>query len=1045
MIPQCVRLRGFLCYKDEQTVDFSGSPTLWMLSGVNGSGKSAIFDAVTFALFGHHRGGSGSAVELINKDSDGLAVEFDFGLDGTAYRARRTQKRDNRGGARGTQQLLQYDAAAGTWNALEGTNYASEFKDWVRDHIGLDYETFTSSVLLLQGQAEKLLDSSPEGRRKVLAGVVDLQRYEGLYRRADEVRKNREGEWKALNNRLANLPPVEPIELAEVEGRIAEAEEQREAGRVEVERLQKLEHLATGWFELQGRLNQARERVLAAQRLLDDAPQIEAAVDRLRELRTVLPHLKIILDQRSTQAQAARLLEEHKRTRLKQQGVLTQKDDALNQTRQKRDAVRTRLDEDQARLQQVSTDFRHSAERLARLREFESQEAERTRIREELQRLPADPAGAVSEARKAQEHLAGLGRVVPLLLRFRGLRDDLGSALEHEKAAETAQVALRSRGEKLNGETEALRPRLADAVKVREETADQVAETRTLLQQAKESLRELTLVSGSKVCRHCGQDLSEGHLHDEQRRRTAAAAEAEQRARQAAEAHKAARAAEQRLREQFDSVEKQLIEAREEFKVGKLRVTQARQEVERLQRDCAKVYGDLPEPFARRVSPTLPDDWLSTTYPSADECAEMRTQANNYPAAQATLDKAEKVLQQWQRLQTREGICTQALERLQGELPADRAGVRKEHDRLEADERVLRQSLETKKVELRTYETDLERLDRERSEAQKRLIEIEGLINKQDLTQQNAEQAIKAARQQLPRSWQGQVDQVGTELIFRLTNEQTELVAKGTEARAQDLLDARLKLDHHRRDQVRLETEQEAFPPEARQGPGPVRLALEDARRGQRQRDDAVIQARQQHADLESRRRQRQQVEQESVVAQRELATEELLAKLLGKDRLQLYLVRQAERQVVEYANSVLDRLSGGQLCLRLVGEAGGDGATAKALELEAYNRVTGEKPINVAFLSGSQKFRVAVSLALGIGQYASRQHRPIESVIIDEGFGCLDRQGRQVMIQELQNLRGQLRCILLVSHQEEFADAFSDGYHFELEGGATKVTRVQK
>jgi DNA repair exonuclease SbcCD ATPase subunit len=65
--------------------------------------------------------------------------------------------------------------------------------------------------------------------------------------------------------------------------------------------------------------------------------------------------------------------------------------------------------------------------------------------------------------------------------------------------------------------------------------------------------------------------------------------------------------------------------------------------------------------------------------------------------------------------------------------------------------------------------------------------------------------------------------------------------------------------------------------------------------------------------------------------------------------------------------------------------------------------------------------------------------------VIIDEGFGCLDRHGRQVMIQELHNLRGQLRCILLVSHQEEFADAFPDGYHFELQGGSTVVQRFQR
>jgi hypothetical protein len=37
------------------------------------------------------------------------------------------------------------------------------------------------------------------------------------------------------------------------------------------------------------------------------------------------------------------------------------------------------------------------------------------------------------------------------------------------------------------------------------------------------------------------------------------------------------------------------------------------------------------------------------------------------------------------------------------------------------------------------------------------------------------------------------------------------------------------------------------------------------------------------------------------------------------------------------------------------------------------------------------------------------------------------------------------LKSILLVSHQEEFADAFPDGYRFELVDGATRVTRIRK
>ena len=152
-------------------------------------------------------------------------------------------------------------------------------------------------------------------------------------------------------------------------------------------------------------------------------------------------------------------------------------------------------------------------------------------------------------------------------------------------------------------------------------------------------------------------------------------------------------------------------------------------------------------------------------------------------------------------------------------------------------------------------------------------------------------------------------------------------------------------------------------------------------------------------------------------------------------------LIRRAERQIVEHANVIFDRLSSGQLFLQIRGGA----EPESALDLVSVNRPSGGSTIPVAFLSGSQRFRVAVSLALGIGRYACGQHRPIESVIIDEGFGCLDRNGRQAMIQELQSLRGFIKRILLVSHQEEFADAFPDGYRFELVDGATRVTRFHR
>src|SRR5207302_207257 len=173
------------------------------------------------------------------------------------------------------------------------------------------------------------------------------------------------------------------------------------------------------------------------------------------------------------------------------------------------------------------------------------------------------------------------------------------------------------------------------------------------------------------------------------------------------------------------------------------------------------------------------------------------------------------------------------------------------------------------------------------------------------------------------------------------------------------LAQARLELDLLRQELRAQEAEQERYPDETRQGPQGIAARLQEARATDHVCDEQLSSARHQLAMLESYRKQREDIEKDYLTLEADLASQRLLAELLGRDRLQLFLVRQAERQVVEYANAVLDRLAGGQLYLKLSGEANGEGNSAKALDLEAYNRNTREKPINVQCLIGSQKFRV--------------------------------------------------------------------------------------
>ncbi len=1047
MIPRRIKLKGFLCYKDEQAIDFDGNTTLWMLSGLNGSGKSAIFDAVTFALFGHHRGGGQQVLELINKDSDQLVIEFDFQLDGKSYRIKRTVKRKANNTAASSQQIFQLDPASGKYIAVENTESKRDgFDPWIQEHIGLDYETFTSSVLLLQGKAEKLLDSRPEGRRSVLARIVDLERYERLHRKADDERREMEAGLKTLQLQLTSVPEVQPLEMEEARQRIAQADEGLLQSRQELDRLRKLEYQVKSWKEWQTRLATADGRLQRAQHLLGDAIAIEKDLARLDELRGVLPNLQLIATQLSNSSGAEKQISILQTTRDSLARDLKQTDSDIQKNRDKRAVQQSVLSKDELKLQEVSSRLRHLTGQMEKLREYERCEAERSRLQSELARLPADPLAEVKKYRDQLEALQELAQTVPLVERFRTQRDELRLATERSQQVQSEQEEVRKRGESSRAEVERLKPELEQVGKEVEQANIQVAEARALLQQAQSSLVDLNTLDGkSKVCRACGQPITAGHIEEERRRRKKAVAEAQECLRPLEGQLRMAQQVERSLREELEKAQRALLQARGDWGVVQGAFKQSEADMTRLQRECADAFGQLPADIQRRIGSGPGLDWLATTYPTQADLTSLRSQASGVSAARQSLNKAEKLLQDWQKLKTLETSKLEAINRLRGELPSDPGEVRRNHQALDIEEQGLKRRLDESRNLLKEMERESEKLAADRDKTRDRLDQTCAQLKNQELIRQHAHDSIQATRRLLPAQWQGPAEKVGLSDLTRWQNEQKELENRQTDKRGKELKEARVSLDMLRQERAKVEAEGEAFPPEARVEPEVIQAELKEAQFQDQAREKELREAQKQLDRLQDFQQQREKLQQQYLDRDRERTVQKLLADLLGKDRLQLYLVRQAERQVVEYANGVLDRLSGGQLYLKLTGEAEAEGNTARALELEAYNRSTGDKPINVAFLSGSQKFRVAVSLALGIGQYASRQHRPIESVIIDEGFGCLDRQGRQVMIQELQNLRTQMRCILLVSHQEEFADAFSDGYQFRLENGATRVERIQK
>src|SRR5262249_14609345 len=144
---------------------------------------------------------------------------------------------------------------------------------------------------------------------------------------------------------------------------------------------------------------------------------------------------------------------------------------------------------------------------------------------------------------------------------------------------------------------------------------------------------------------------------------------------QAKESLRQAQEKEKKLRSEHVKAEKERNDARVEFEQARSQFNQAKQEIERLHGECAHTYGELPEEHRSRISATPPEDWLTTTYPSATDLQALRAEIRHLPEAQARFTKAEGARNEWTKFKAKEESYLEELHRLAKELPTDRQAV----------------------------------------------------------------------------------------------------------------------------------------------------------------------------------------------------------------------------------------------------------------------------------------------------------------------------------------------------------------------------------
>jgi exonuclease SbcC len=232
----------------EATLDLSSIPIV-CLTGLNGAGKSALLDALTWALWETGRSTSDELIRLGEKE---MWIDLIFMHEGERYRVRRSrQKMSVKAGARvtskGTLEFQVFNSnnqsalkaitiggraastnrenlvapsshpqpnetvnTEGKWRSLTGASVRQTQKH-ITDLLRMDFDTFVNSAYLRQGKADEFTTRPPSERKQILSDILGLAYFDKLQEKAKERARQLKTEVEVLSRELANLPAIEKL------------------------------------------------------------------------------------------------------------------------------------------------------------------------------------------------------------------------------------------------------------------------------------------------------------------------------------------------------------------------------------------------------------------------------------------------------------------------------------------------------------------------------------------------------------------------------------------------------------------------------------------------------------------------------------------------------------------------------------------------------------------------------------------------------------------------------------------------------------------